>query len=204
MATAACVGLVLIGVDKGHGLPVTIQMVNLEHGQPTEPATHVFPIRPDHEGPGRYVAGRLAPEDLVVAEDPLQQTWYAGRVDYWLRNPDHAPGAVFREADGTLRDIYVAAVWPLDRQALDEVLASAEGRTWILTSAETIEERDLTEDQRAWLESIRAVHAPVHVGRDDETTVYCVPPSRPASGELSCPPGMGGPGGTSSGATVST
>lgn len=187
-ATAACLGLVLIGVDRGHGVPITLEMVNMTHGQATEPATHVFDIRPDHAGPGRYVAERLDARDLVVAEDPLQQTWYVGRVDYWLRHPDHTPGAVFRDEDGNLRDIYVGGRWPTHRDPLDEALASAQGRVWILTSAETVEERDLTDDQRSWLDEIRRLHAPVHVGRDGVTTVYCVPPRSPAG--VSCPPGM--------------
>ncbi|NNF26589.1 MAG: phospholipid carrier-dependent glycosyltransferase [Gemmatimonadetes bacterium] len=187
-AAAVWVLLILMGLDRGHGVPITVEMAAMTHGQATEPATHVFDIRPDHEGPGRYVAERLEADDQVVAEDPLQQTWYVGRVDYWLRHPDHAPGAVFRDDQGNLRDIYVGGRWPIARDGLDQALASAPGRTWIVTSAETIEERDLTNDQRAWLDEVRRRHDPVHVGRDDVTTVYCVPPVTPEPDGAACPP----------------
>ena len=189
-AAAGCAVLILLGVDRGHGVPITIGMATMDHGQATEPATHVFEVRPDHEGPGRYVAERLRPEDIVVAEDPLQQWWYVGRVDYWLRHPDHAPGAVFRDDRGDFRDIYVASRWPFGREALDDALAAAPGRTWILTSAETVEARDLTEDQRAWLDEVREAHPPVHVGRDNETSVYCVAPDPDRGQGPPCPPGL--------------
>ena len=48
------------------------------------------PIILGHEVSGEVVeAGAgvegLAPGDLVIAEDPLQQRWYVGQTDFWFR-----------------------------------------------------------------------------------------------------------------------
>ena len=42
---------------------------------------------PDHKGAAEFVAGlHPGPQDIIVAEDVLQQTYYLGHVDYWLVN----------------------------------------------------------------------------------------------------------------------
>ena len=187
---AACALLILAGADPGHGVPVTVQTAGMTHGQPTRPATHVFELRPDHEGPGRYVRERLLATDVVVAEDPLQQHWYAGRVDYWLRHPNHAPGAVFRDDAGDLRDIYIGSRWPLDGDALARAQESAAGRIWVLTSAETLEARDLNAGQQEWLAGVRDTYLPVYVGRDGVTAVYCIPPRGVDPDSAPCPAGL--------------
>lgn len=44
-----------------------------------------YAIYPDHKGAAEYMLSiELRPTDLVLAEDVLQQTYYLGRVDYWL------------------------------------------------------------------------------------------------------------------------
>jgi hypothetical protein len=42
---------------------------------------------PDHKGAAEFVRSQhLAPNDIIVAEDPLMQTYYLGHVDYWLQS----------------------------------------------------------------------------------------------------------------------
>jgi 4-amino-4-deoxy-L-arabinose transferase-like glycosyltransferase len=42
---------------------------------------------PDHKGAARFVASlHPGPDDIIVAEDPLMQTYYLGHVDYWLQS----------------------------------------------------------------------------------------------------------------------
>ena len=44
-----------------------------------------YTIHPDHKGAAEFMKSlRLAPNDIVVAEDVIEQTYYLGHVDYWL------------------------------------------------------------------------------------------------------------------------
>ena len=48
---------------------------------------------------------RLAPNDIVLAEDVIEQTYYLGRVDYWLIGPEVAEEFV-EDWHGRIVDIY--------------------------------------------------------------------------------------------------
>jgi len=50
-----------------------------------------YATRPDHKGAAEFVTNLpLRPNDIVIAEDVLQQRYYLGRVDYWLLSIDVA------------------------------------------------------------------------------------------------------------------
>lgn len=164
------------GVVGGHGAPQARRMVTLRHGEPVQATMHMVPFRPDHAAPGRFVAERRRPGDVVIAEDPLQQRWYAGSVDFWLRSFADARPFVYRAPDGALRDIYVNSRILSDIAIVDSLLAQVAGRVWVITSGETYTERDyyLDDGQRRWLDSLEATLAPVFTGRDGVTRVYCL------------------------------
>lgn len=181
------------GLVGGHGAPQAIRMATLRHGEPVQATMHMVPFRPDHAAPGRYVAGRRRPGDVVIAEDPLQQRWYAGPVDYWLRSFADGRKFVYRAPDGALRDIYVNSRILSDVAVVDSLLIHATGRIWLITSGETYAERGYYLDgaQRRWLDSLEATLAPVFTGRDRVTRVYCLNCSsgaRARSGGAAPPP----------------
>ncbi len=163
------------GVLGGHGLPQALRATQLTYGPAADPLALGFAIYPDHRGAGRFVAARLRPDDIVVAEDSLEQHWYVGRVDYWLRNEIESSAFLYRHRDGHLRDIYVnsAAATPAVLDALD---ADVSHRIWVITSGETYGRLDfyLTERQRDWLERVGKTHRPRYEGADGVTHVYCV------------------------------
>ncbi|NIM47652.1 MAG: hypothetical protein GTN62_00005, partial [Gemmatimonadales bacterium] len=115
------------------------------------------------------------PADVVIAEDPLQQRWYAGSVDVWLRSYHDARQYLYT-TDGAFRDIYVSSIFAGSRSMLDSLVGAATGRAWLITSGETYPARAyfLERDQRAWLDSIEHSIPPAFVARDGVTTVYCL------------------------------
>lgn len=81
------------------GLPLllTINPLDLK-----EAVDRDYNSAPDHKGAGLFLKNRsLNPNDVVLAEDVLQQTYYFGDVDYWLRSVEDASGRV-KEGDGEL------------------------------------------------------------------------------------------------------
>jgi len=65
-----------------------------------------YTIHPDHKGAAEFMKSlRLAPNDIVLAEDVIEQTYYLGRVDYWLIGPEVAEEFV-EDFHGLIVDIY--------------------------------------------------------------------------------------------------
>jgi hypothetical protein len=69
-----------------------------------------YAIYPDHKGAAAFIRARhLGPHDIVLAEDPLQQTYYLGHIDFWLTARYAAAQFVREGDDGIIREIYVDA-----------------------------------------------------------------------------------------------
>lgn len=188
LATAVLAVVVASGVLGGHGIPQTVHLVELEHGEPMNRIAQMFPFRPDHRGAGRYVREARAPDDLVIAEDPLMQVWYAGPIDYWFRRFGDMQKFLEVREDGTVRDMYVGSVPFPDPTRIDSLAAAASGRVWLITSGETQSAADyyLTGEQRAWLDSLATARRPAMVAEDGVTSVYCL--NCPAGTPLPAPP----------------
>jgi hypothetical protein len=61
---------------------------------------------PDHKGAAEFVAAlHPGPQDIIVAEDVLQQTYYLGHVDYWLVNKQVA-APFMHSVNGRWLDFY--------------------------------------------------------------------------------------------------
>ncbi len=65
-----------------------------------------YAIHPDHKGAAEFMKSlQLAPNDIVLAEDVIEQTYYLGHVDYWLIGPEVA-GDFEEDWQGRVVDIY--------------------------------------------------------------------------------------------------
>ncbi len=93
---------------------------------------------PDHKGAASFMhTVHLNPDDLVLAEDVLQQIYYLGKVDYWLRALDDAKQFV-KEKDGILVDIYTHTPLIGTGEKLEELLKdNKRGSIYIIGSGET-------------------------------------------------------------------
>lgn len=167
--------VVISGIPGGHGLFDAYKVATLGYGDNANRIALIFPVYPDHKHPGKYVARHSNSDDLILAEDILQQQWYAEKVDYWLRNHHSHMSYLYKDSDQRMRDIYVNSI-----AATAEILADLETETstkiWLITSAESHHERKyyLSDAQLAWLESIEESHTPVFTGMDGISRVYCL------------------------------
>jgi hypothetical protein len=129
---------------------------------------------PDHRGAARFIRTlNITPDDIVLAEDVLQQTYYLGRVDYWLIGRKHS-WRYQQRVDGRIQDFYTAT--PVidtgeDFQALLD--ANPQRRIFVIGSGEN--SRDARREMRGeginkLLKSDR--FEPLFVGSDNFTTVW--------------------------------
>lgn len=169
------IAVVLSGALSGHGVYQSVQAATITYGQPFNRLGIGFSFYPDHQSAGQFVRRHRAPNDIVIAEDVLQQHWYTKHVDYWLRDPATHHDFLYPAPDGYLRDIYVNSAI-----ATSEILHSFDqsigNHIWLITSAETHGQKDfyLGPAQQQWLETVRQDHTPVFAARDGLTFVYCL------------------------------
>jgi hypothetical protein len=130
-------------------------------------------MNPDHQGAAAFMRQQnLTAADVVIAEDVLQQTYYLGKVDYWLLSRQFARKFVQR-VDGEIRDFYTGTRVISDAAMLDEVLrAHASRRVFVIGSGENREDqrRAMRGDMDALLHSPR--FRSVYLGRDGFTQVW--------------------------------
>jgi len=178
-ATAMFVSYIigLSGILGGHGLLQAYKSGTVTHGDAFNVAAASFPFYPDHKFPGRFVSEHRKAGDIVIAEDALEQRWYAGKVDYWLRKYGSESGGrfVYKGKDQKLHDIYVNS-FVATAEILNTITSDKSQRVWLITSGETHNQRNiyLRENQRQWLTHIESTHTPVFTGKDKITKVYCL------------------------------
>jgi hypothetical protein len=131
---------------------------------------------PDHEGAAEFIESlHPRPDDILVAEDPLMQTYYLGHVTYWLQ--DEAMAAPFlHKVDGRWADIYTDTPLIGSGRQLERLVARRDrGAIYIIGSGEN------EEDGRKLMRGAgiaRALDSPafhlIYVGRDGLTDVWKV------------------------------
>jgi hypothetical protein len=175
-ALVAASVIVLIGGIGAHGVRSALLIARLEHGQTEGSRRAGYPPLPDHAAAGRFVRGMRGVDDVVIAEDPISQRWYAERADYSFRAPALMSPYVYRAADGRIRDQYVNAELAIDPALLDSVVAAARQRVWYITNAEMapVRRNHFSARQYAWVDSLERVRSPVFTARDGITRVYCL------------------------------
>ena len=141
-----------------------------------------YGIHPDHKGAAEFVRSRpLAPEDIVLAEDVLQQTYYLDRVDYWLVAP-YVAVQFAQQVDGVLRDIYTAVPVMTSAEELEALIARPDrGAIYVIGSGE--QQSDGRRHMRG-PEIFSMLQSPrfevVYQGRDGVTKVWKVARTQPA------------------------
>lgn len=137
---------------------------------------------PDHKGAARFVAAlHPKPDDIIVAEDTLMQTYYLGHVDYWLMNKEVA-AEFMHEVDGRWLDEYTNTPLIGTGRQLQRLVDSRDrGAIYIIGSGEN--EQDGRRLMRG-LGIAQELDSPafhlIYVGSDGLTDVWKVdPPGRP-------------------------
>ncbi len=177
MNAAYLTGIVIVasGILGGHGIPQAIKVATMSYGDSIDRYALGFLFYPDHKSPGLFVKQHMKPGDIVIAEDALQQYWYVGQVDYWLRDPAGSARYLYRGSDGLLHDIYVDSI-AASNEILSTIDAITDRQIWVITSGETRHAQNsyLNVEQQHWLEALRKNNPPVFTGKDGVTRVYCL------------------------------
>lgn len=145
-----------------------------------------YESHPDHKGAAEFMrAQNLVPEDVIIAEDVLQQTYYLGKgtVDYWLMSRHHARRYV-ELVEGEIRDFYTGAGVVSDAKMLEELLQRERGhRIFVIGSGEN--QSDHRKGMRGDMDAVlRSQQFEVlYKGRDRLTQVWRATgtPATPAS-----------------------
>lgn len=150
-----------------------------------------YESHPDHKGAAEFVLGQhLVPDDVIIAEDVLQQTYYLGKgqVDYWLMSRNHARRYV-ELVDGKIRDFYTGAGVISDAKMLQELLQRERGRRiFVIGSGENQSDhrKGMRGDMDAVLRSEQ--FEVVYEGRDRLTQVWLATGASPAPAAPPVPP----------------
>jgi hypothetical protein len=139
-------------------------------------------VHPDHKGAAEFVRSlNLQPQDIVLAEDVIVQTYYLGRVDYWLIGRRHASRYV-QLVDGKIRDFYTGTPVLDDGEQLRQVLSLARDRQVIIIGSaeqQSDHRRGARGPEISEVLGSELVET-IFVGRDGITTVWRARPAASA------------------------
>lgn len=146
-----------------------------------------YRIHPDHKGTAEYLRSiGVSDDDVVLAEDVLQQTYYLGKVDYWLIGPAVAQRFVTSK-DGTVVDFYTGTPVVVSQAMLDRVLSEhADKRIFVIVSGENQADGRIGMRGPELHAAIRSDRfETLYVGRDGKSQVLRAMPSArtPHTGE---------------------
>lgn len=143
-----------------------------------------YESHPDHKGAAEFMkAQHIVDADVIIAEDVLQQTYYLGRVDYWLMSRNHARRYVELK-NGRIQDFYTGAGVVSSAALLEKLLREQRGnRIFVIGSGENQSDkrRLMRGDMDPVLRSTQ--FEVVYQGRDGLTQVWRAtgaPPSQSA------------------------
>jgi hypothetical protein len=145
---------------------------------------------PDHRGAAKFVESQHpGPDDILVAEDALMQTYYLGHVDYWLESREAAAPFLLR-IHGRLADEYTGAPLIGSGAQLERLVKRRNrGAIYVIGSGENAADRK-TLMRGLGIEQV--LHSPafhlVYVGRDRRTDVWKVNAPRHPLAASAAPP----------------
>jgi hypothetical protein len=141
-----------------------------------------YRIHPDHKGAAEYIRSVRQPDDILLAEDVLQQTYYLGGVDYWLIG-DFTARKFTRLRDGRRLDIYTSTPVITEADQLKQLISTRDrGAIYIIGSGES--QSDGRRHARGASLAELMEHADwevVYHGRDGLTKVWRIPPPTPSA-----------------------
>jgi 4-amino-4-deoxy-L-arabinose transferase-like glycosyltransferase len=132
-----------------------------------------YESHPDHKGAAEFMkAQNITDDDVIIAEDVLQQTYYLGRVDYWLMSRHHARRYV-ELVDGKIRDFYTGSGVISSAEMLQDLLRREHGkRIFVIGSGEN--QSDKRKGMRGDMDAV--LHSDqfevIYEGRDGLTQVW--------------------------------
>jgi len=144
-----------------------------------------YTIHPDHKGAAEFMKSlQLAPNDIVLAEDVLEQTYYLGHVDYWLIGPAVAEDYV-EDWHGEILDIYThTPVMDSDSELKNLIAKRGRGAIYVIGSGEN------QDDDRRYMRGLdiynmlrSGTFKRIYLGRDGLTEILKVdaPPATPTT-----------------------
>jgi len=128
---------------------------------------------PDHKGAALFMRSQhLTADDVVLAEDVQEQTYYLGSVDYWLISRKHGRRFV-QEVDGVIRDFYTGTPVIDSGADLAHLLDRyPDRRIYVIGSGENKgdDRREMRGEGIAGV--LQSRFEAVYLGRDNYTTVW--------------------------------
>jgi len=132
-----------------------------------------YESHPDHKGAAEFIkAQNIVDADVIIAEDVLQQTYYLGRVDYWLMSRHHARRYVELK-NGRIQDFYTGAGVISSAAMLEDLLRTERGnRIFVIGSGEN--QSDKRKGMRGDMDPVLRSEQfeVVYEGRDGLTQVW--------------------------------
>ncbi len=145
---------------------------------------------PDHKGAAEFVESlHPKPDDIIVAEDALMQTYYLGHVDYWLMNEEVA-ASYMHEVDGRWVDEYTDTPLIGTGRQLERLVDSRNrGAIYVIGSGENEQDgRKLMRGMGIAQELKSPAFHLIYVGRDGLTDVWKVDaPDHPLTAAAASP-----------------
>jgi hypothetical protein len=152
--------------------------------EPTQVLARVRPsngIFPDHRGAAEFIRSQdIKPGDILIAEDVLEQTYYLGRVDYWLISRKQARLYVQRVA-GVIRDFWTGTPVIDSGEQLQQVLDTYAGRRIFIIGSGENQQDGRREMRGIGISKILTTSdrlEEVYLGSDGKTKVWRARPAR--------------------------
>jgi hypothetical protein len=145
-----------------------------------------YESHPDHKGAAEFILSQhIVDADVIIAEDVLQQTYYLGKVDYWLMSRNHARRYVELK-NGRIQDFYTGAGVVSSAAMLEQLLRNEHGnRIFVIGSGEN--QSDKRRGMRGDMDPV--LHSNqfevVYEGRDGLTQVWRATGAPPSQGAVS-------------------
>jgi hypothetical protein len=133
-----------------------------------------YALHPDHKGAAEFIQSLdLEPDTILIAEDVLQQTYYLGRVDYWLTAVDNVRRfSIVR--NGRIVDQYTATPIIGSGEELTTVLdAAGQSHVYIVGSGENFVDGERLFRGDAISDILKSDRLEiVFTGRDEKTKIW--------------------------------